>query len=151
MVAPIFKFKSLKKTITTLTNTVSLGTYGTATPIYGVETFVNNSGYSQLDIGVLPTDVSSILLTVQCSNTTGLTNTTTARPVAISAFISNSISNTTQVLVWKYPVIPNNAFDPLNGNLVMTAGDVLLIQSDSATGDVDVVVSLLEIANTTAN
>ena len=140
MVAPIFKFKSLKVTLSS----------NAVTSIYGVEPFNTESTYTQLDSGVLPADVSALLLTVQCSNTTGSTTAVAATPINISAFMTNTINNTRQILVYNYPVIPNNAFDPLNGNLVMTAGDVLQIQSSLATGNVDVIVSLLEIANATS-
>ena len=136
MTAPIFLFRNVK---VTLTNNVS-------TPIYGL---VPATSYASLASGTLPSDISTVLLTVQCSNTTDIGATQTGSVVNVSTSIVNG--STTQTLVSNYPVIPNNAFDPLNGNLVMTAGDILYVKSSSATGDIDVVVSLLEIANATAS
>jgi hypothetical protein len=61
-------------------------------------------------------------------------------------------------LVNDYTIIPNNAFDPLSGNLILTAGDSLRVQVSNPAAEtntvvdnsLDVTVSLLEIANATA-
>ena len=136
MTAPIFLFRNVKVTLTS----------NVATPIYGL---VPATTYASLAAGTLPADISTVLLTVQCSNTTDIGTAKTPAVVNVSASIVNG--TVTQSLVSNYPVIPNNAFDPLNGNLLMTAGDILQVQSSSTTGDIDVVVSLLEIANATTS
>ena len=68
--------------------------------------------------------------------------------VQISAKIKDLNTNNSVNLVKDYPILPQNAFDPLNGNLVLTSKLGLYIQANAK--DVDVVVSLLEIANATA-
>jgi hypothetical protein len=110
---------------------------------------VSTGASNTLALDTFPEDVSTVILTVQVSNTAG-------GPVTVSAAVqnSNSVSSFTaasaRFLVNNYPLKENNAFDPLSGNLVMTANDQLWIQA--GTQDVcDVVVSLLEIANATAN
>jgi hypothetical protein len=125
MAAPIFKFKSIRRRLET-TNPVL---------IYGVIT-----GAGGVDAGTLPTEISTVVLTVQITNTTG----SVAR---VSVLIEDA--DGTYSLVNAYPVPPNNAFDPLTGNLVLTTGSRLICVTDSPNG-VDVTLSLLEIANATA-
>lgn len=222
MAAPIFKFKNVRVSLTTTANT----------EIYAVDI---GKGARGLDIGVLPDEVSSVILTVQCSNkrqfaanktisdtlNTGstisdgvvqcndvsdltenmpvlFTGTTFGNIIAgttyyvkeidtnnnefsisasrvngiadtafslltasgtMTAEFDSSVKITAQVidlqtqtgidLVKNYSVIANNAFDPLNGNLVLTSKLSLYVQTDSP-NYVDVIVSLLEIANATA-
>jgi hypothetical protein len=127
---PIFKFKNTKTKITAS---------NTAQMVYGVIAY-NGQGNS-LDSGINASDVSAVILTVQVSNLL-------ASNVLITVSIVNA--SNTRVLVNDYPLIPYNAFDPLSGNLVMTSGDQLMVECSVANG-CDVVVSLLEIANATAN
>lgn len=212
MAAPIFKFKNVRVPITTTDSTL----------IYAVDI---GRGTRGLDIGVLPEEVSSVILTVQCSNkrsfipnkiitdssgtgniltTADTGNLTSNMPVfftgtnllggvsSITTYYVNTIVSpttftisttpggsdvvltnetgnmtadfssvkiTAQVrdlttlissdLVTDYPVLANNAFDPLNGNLVLTSKLGLYIQCN-VPNVVDVTVSLLEIANATA-
>jgi hypothetical protein len=136
-IPPIFKFKNVKTRIT-----------GANTPqlIYGVIPY-NGSGNS-LDSGISVSSVTAVVLTVQISNM--LTTN-----VNITCWVQNSSSsnwdtNLGRVLVKDYPLIAYNAFDPLSGNLTLSANDQLWVQCSSANAS-DVVVSLLEIANATAN
>ena len=69
--------------------------------------------------------------------------------VKITARVKDLTTLTSVDLVKDYPVLANNAFDPLNGNLVLTSKLGLYILCNVA-GVVDVTVSLLEIANATA-
>ena len=68
--------------------------------------------------------------------------------VQVTARIKDLNTNSSVNLVKDYPILPQNAFDPLNGNLVLTSKLGLYIQTNAK--DVDVIVSLLEIANATA-
>ena len=227
MAAPIFKFKNVRVPITSTADTL----------VYAVDIGLGNKG---LDLGVLPEEVSSVVLTVQCSNNwsylpdkelsavTASDNTVTYvganalddnlqvgmgvtfrgiaygnitlgkkyyiksitagsnkftiseffangvvgtefdisadgseiiaggkmymdidSSVSVTAKIKDLVTNTSVNLVTDYNVLPNNAFDPLNGNLVLTSKLGLFIQADVA-GVIDVTVSLLEIANATA-
>ena len=117
--------------------------------MYGVNTLVAGKENQTLALGVLPSEVSAVILTVQVSNLT-------ANTVNVSAFVQNSTDTTTlsagsaRTLVQNYPLISANSFDPLSGNLVFGANDQLWIQNSVADG-CDVVVSLLEIANATAS
>lgn len=125
MAAPIFKFKSIRKRMDTINPTV----------IYGVV-----SGPDGVDPGTLPDEISTVVLTVQ------ITNTSTS-VVDVTVQIEDTTS--TYSLVTQYPIPPNNAFDPLTGNLVLTSGSRLIVQAQ-ASNSIDVHVSLLEIANATA-
>ena len=224
MAAPIFKFKNVRVPVTTTADTL----------IYAVDIGLGSRG---LDIGVLPEEVSAVVLTVQCANNwnyiqdktiTSVANSgdtltvadtsdlvvgmkvsfrgvaysnitlsaqggngkvyyvhsipssttfkisetlggsafninadgdnTTAggymymdidTSVKVTAKIKDLTLNTSVNLVNDYEVLPNNAFDPLNGNLVLTSKLGLYIQADIP-NVIDVTVSLLEIANATA-
>jgi len=212
MAAPIFKFRNIRVPITS--NTEEL--------VYAVDI---GRGTRGLELGVLPEEVSSVVLTVQCSNKRTyipnkvITNSTTGTNVLTTAdtgnltvdmpvfftgtnllgglststtyYVQNIASSTTFTvstspggsaealtteagnmtadfssvkitarvkdlttltsvdLVKDYPVLANNAFDPLNGNLVLTAKLGLYILCN-VPNVVDVTVSLLEIANATA-
>jgi hypothetical protein len=142
MVAQIFNFRNVKVRLTD-TN---------ATAIYGVVAYDPTNPTGTLPSGVLPSEVSTVILTIQCANITGLSTLTppanVAATVAVTAMVVND--SLTNYLVQNYPVISANAFDPLSGNLVLTDGDVLQIKTDTANG-VDVIVTLLEIANATAS
>lgn len=142
MVAQIFNFRNVKVRLTD-TN---------ATAIYGVLAYDATNPTGTLPSGVLPSEVSTVILTIQCANITGLSTLTppanVAATVAVTAMVVNGSS--TNYLVQNYPVIAANAFDPLSGNLVLTDGDILQIKTDTANG-VDVIVTLLEIANATAS
>ena len=123
MVAPIFNLRNVK---VTLTNANPVNVYGLTSQF--------------LATGTAPADITVVVLTIQCSNNSGgIAN--------ITASVTNS--GNAYHLVTDYPVIPNNAFDPLSGNLILGANDVLTIQSSVA--GVDVIVSLLEIANATGS
>jgi hypothetical protein len=149
MPAPIFNFRNVKMRVPD----------GNPLTLYTVATFSNASPMSTLPLGVDPTEVSIVLLTVQCANISGNPSQTTTprKTINLSVWVeNNSIRN---YLVNDYTVIPNNAFDPLNGNLIMSAGDSLRVQvsnpssetaNQSVVNCVDVTVSLLEIANATA-
>jgi len=216
MAAPIFKFKNVRVPITTA---------ATDTLIYAVDI---GRGQNGLDIGVLPEEVSSVVLTIQCANTwtyiddklitevSAVNNRFTCadstdleegmmvtfrdtsyggvtlgkkyyvvdKPTATTFTISETIggaeyvptgssagitdlfididssvkvtakvidllTNTQMNLVKDYSVAPSNAFDPLNGNLILTSKLGLYISAEHA-GVVNVTVSLLEIANATA-
>lgn len=217
MAAPIFKFKNVRVPIENPTDTI----------VYAVDIGRGSRG---LDIGVLPEEISTVVLTVQSSNrrtyvadktitnTTASTNVLTTNdtsnltlnmPVVFSGttfgnivagttyYVKTIVSGTTftvsdtrtngvagtvftlttdsgtmtgdfessvkitvriqdlvtqtgTYLVKDYSVIANNAFDPLNGNLVLTSKLALIVETDSP-GFVDVTVSLLEIANATAS
>jgi hypothetical protein len=139
MVAPIFRFRNVKVRLDTNASTF----------IYGVVDYDNNSTYPDrvLAADVEEGEVSSVLLTVQVSNSSAVS-------VPISAFIQNgasaaSVLSNSRTLVNEYPLIAKNAFDPLSGNLVMADGDQLWITAGTA-NVCDVVVSILEIANATA-
>jgi hypothetical protein len=141
MVAPIFKFRNVKVRLSDTNPTF----------IYGVVAAATNSTYPDrvLAADVDPTEVSSVMLTVQVSNMTSPSVT-----VPISAYIQNAESaadflSSSRTLVKDYPLLPKNAFDPLSGNLVMASGDQLWITAGIASV-CDVVVSILEIANATA-
>lgn len=219
MAAPIFKFKNVG---------VSLDTTN-ETRIYAVDI---GRGKRGLDAGVLPEEVSTVILTVQCSNkrnfvsdkkivgvdfgdnsfvlepgqtTAGLVvnlpvvfngevfggvvagktyyikelsgnnkfkisqtitdgeageqfvlSDTSGEMMAdfdtsvqVSAYVRDEKTLEGYALVENYNVIANNAFDPLNGNLVLTSNLGLYVKC-SAKNAVDVVLSLLEIANATA-
>ena len=148
MVAQIFNFRNVKIRLTD-TN---------VTTIYGVVTYDPNNPSTTLPSGVLPSEVSSVILTIQCANITGLSTlpapANVASTVAVTALVTNTdpitVTTTTNYLVQNYPVISANAFDPLSGNLVLTANDQLQVKTDTANG-VDVIVTLLEIANATAS
>ena len=144
MTAPIFNFRNVKVRLSD-TN---------LTTVYGLTSYNPASPQTTLPIGVVPTEVSSVILTIQCANITGNASlpspANTASLVNITAVVTNTVSGTSNFLVQDYPVIPANAFDPLSGNLVLTANDQLQIQSSVASG-VDVIVTLLEIANATAS
>lgn len=135
MVAPIFKFRNVKVRLDT-TN---------ATFIYGV---IPGNTANTLATGVDPTEISTVILTVQISNLT-------VNPVSVSAYVQNAASPPTfdalsaRALVEDYPLVARNAFDPLSGNLVLSANDQLWVQT-SAANSCDVIVSMLEIANATA-
>jgi hypothetical protein len=68
--------------------------------------------------------------------------------IQLTAKIKDLNTNLSVNLVKDYPILPQNAFDPLNGNLVLTSKLGLYVQTNAK--DVDVTVSLLEIANATA-
>lgn len=216
MAAPIFKFKNVRIPITDTSETIA----------YAVDIGRGNRG---LDIGVLPEEISTVILTVQCSNrrkyvanktitnTTATTNVLTTddtgnltlnmpvifsgttfgnivagttyyvkeivtgttfkvsdtrtngiagtvfalttntgtmtaefdSTVKISVQVQDLVTQTGTYLVEDYSVIASNAFDPLNGNLVLTNKLALVVETDTP-NYVDVTVSLLEIANATA-
>jgi hypothetical protein len=217
MAAPIFKFRNIRVPLTTVGQTL----------VYAVDTGLGENG---LEVGVLPGEVSTVMLTVQCSNKrspvppktvtatieaddyltvsstadlypglpvtfsgtalsnivlgqryyvkqvvngttftisdtltngdpgtvfninaddTGSMTATFDTQVRINAIIKDLTSLTDAFLVSNYGVLPNNAFDPLSGNLVLTNKLALYVQAD-AKNAMDVTVSLLEIANATA-
>jgi hypothetical protein len=151
MVAPIFRFRNVKIRIVD----------NNPTFVYGVNTFNSALADRTLDQGISPAEVSTVVLTVQISNTSGFASPSPAPPapvpVNVSVFTQNSSlsppafdDNNARVLVFNYPLITNNAFDPLNGNLVLASNDQLWVQIDQALA-CDVVLSLLEIANATAS
>lgn len=138
MVAPIFRFRNVKLRLTSTNPTF----------VYGVVSFDPANADKTLADGIIPSEVSSVLLTVQIANLT-------ANGVTVSAYIQNAALADTfltsaRTLVEDYPLVAQNAFDPLSGNLVMGEGDQLWIQTSSA-NSCDVIVSLLEIANATAS
>ena len=149
MTAPIFNFRNVKLRIPN----------GDPLVVYSVASYSNTNPNTTLPLGVDPTEVSIVLLTVQCANITGnISQGAPARKtINLSVWIENSgIRN---YLVNDYTIIPNNAFDPLNGNIIMSSGDSLRVQvsnpasettNTAITNCVDVTVSLLEIANATA-
>ena len=149
MPAPIFNFRNVKKRIPDSAEFT----------IYGVDLYNAGDVASTLPVGVDPSEVSVVLLTVQCANISG--NASPGVPprktINLSVWLENS--GTKRYLVNDYTIIPNNAFDPLNGNLIMTAGDQLRVQVSNPASEtvnlsvdncVDVTVSLLEIANATS-
>lgn len=140
MAAPIFRFRNVRLRLTTTD----------ATFVYGVMPYDNTYSYGTLFQNTGVDEVSSVILTVQIANILSNNN------VNVSAFVQNStgiLINTASPLVSRlvsnYPLIPNNAFDPLSGNLVLSANDQIWVQASSA-NSCDVVVTLLEIANATA-
>lgn len=219
MAAPIFKFKNIRVKLNSNTDTL----------IYAVDI---GRGQNGLDIGVLPEEVSSVILTVQCANTlnyvqdkeitsftnvgdwinvsdasdllvgmgvsfrgtsyesivlgrtyyitsvqnTGGNNRFTISEtfggstfpiggaaivpgdeiyidvdasVKVTAKVRDLLTLTDTVLVKDYSVPPNNAFDPLNGNLALSA-KLALYATANIPGCIEIIVSLLEIANATA-
>jgi hypothetical protein len=131
-VAPIFLFRNVRKK---LTNTSKTLIYGVIAGSDGV-----GSSYS-------PSEVSAVVLTVQIANIH-------SSPVAVTLTISDGAVGSAGVvettMVNGYSVPANNAFDPLSGNLVLTNG--LRIYAQAASGNhLEVVVSLLEIANASAS
>jgi len=139
MVAPIFKFRNVKVRLDTTDPTF----------IYGVMPYDTNNINGTLAQGVGVDEVSTVILTVQISNLTGST-------VNVSAYVQNSTTSTppltagARTLVEDYPLVARNAFDPLSGNLVLSANDQLWVQTNSA-NSCDVIISMLEIANATAS
>ncbi len=152
MVAPIFKFKNVKVRLTGSTPTF----------VYGVTPYVASLAGRTLDEGTGVSEVSTVVLTVQISNITGYGVPSPAPPaaqtVSVSAFVQNTTTspptfdnNNSRTLVYNYPLIANNAFDPLSGNLVLASNDQLWVQCPIAGVTCDITVSLLEIANATAS
>jgi hypothetical protein len=132
-VAPIFKFRNVRKKLSSTSATI----------LYGVVTGTDGIGtdYS-------PDQVSAVVLTIQ------IANSDVSAPVSATLFVTDgsigAVSTTETLLVKDYPVPPRNAFDPLSGNLVLTDG--LRIYAQAATADkVEIVMSLLEIANAAAS
>lgn len=151
MTAKIFNFRSIRIRLAT----------STMTPVYGVVSALDtlsvpvgqNDLPQKLPAGTAPSEVSVVVLTIQCANITGAPGVgPIAQPVNVSSMIANTsdIPGTTRMLVNAYPVIANNSFDPLSGNLILTARDVLYVQS-SVAGGIDVTIGLLEIANATGS
>jgi hypothetical protein len=141
MVAPIFKFRNVKIRLSSSSPTF----------IYGVVPFDGSNPNSTLANGVAVDEVSAVILTVQVSNLT----TSPPAAVTVSAYIQNSGSTSSflasaRTLVEDYRLLGNNAFDPLSGNLALSANDQLWVRA-SAANSCDVIVSLLEIANATAS
>lgn len=155
MVAPIFKFRNIKARL------------GTTNPtfVYGVVT--NNPALpGTLEPDIDPIEISTVVLSVQVSNITGGTDfPEPAQTVNVSAYVIRSLNtgytnfttfrSQSRTLVYDYPLMSNNSFDPLGGNLVLSydttnGGDQLWVQT-SVANSCDVVVSLLEIANATAS
>lgn len=150
MVAPIFKFRNIKVRLSTSDPTF----------VYGLNEF-NPTFPGTLEDEIEPSEISTVLLSVQISNLTGGTGfPTPAQTVSVSAFMQRSGTLTynsanSRLLVLDYPLVSNNSFDPLGGNLVLSwdelnGGDQLWVQTNVA-NSCDVIVSLLEIANATAN
>lgn len=140
MVAPIFKFRNVKVRLSTTSPTF----------IYGVMPYDSTNVNSTLAQGVSVDEVSTVILTVQVSNLT-------ASPVNVSAYVQYGTTSPptfsvggARTLVEDYPLLGQNAFDPLSGNLVLSAHDQLWVQTSSS-NSCDVIVSLLEIANATAS
>lgn len=151
MPAPIFNFRNVRKRVPN----------DQPFTIYGLVDYSEVDTQGTLPVGVDPSEVSVVLLTVQCANISG--NLTESAPprktINISVWIE-SLDGVRRYLVNDYTIIPNNAFDPLNGNLIMTAGDTLRVQISNPAAEtvntatancVDVTTSLLEIANATAS
>jgi hypothetical protein len=137
MTAPIFNFRNVKIRLTT----------ASATTVYSVLPYSSGSPSTTLPSGVINTEVSAIVLTMQCANITGSTGSNLlAANVLVTASVTNSATLATNLLVSNYPVVPYNAFDPLSGNLILTANDILQVTTDTPNG-VDVIISLLEVAN----
>jgi hypothetical protein len=86
------------------------------------------------------------VLTIQTANLhTAFSDVT----VTVANGVPGGDGVTETMLVNGYPVPPNNAFDPLSGNLVLTDG--LRIYAQAATANqIEIVMSLLEIANASA-
>lgn len=150
MVAPIFKFRNIKVRLSTSSPTF----------VYGLNEF-NPAFPGTLEDEIDPSEVSTVLLSVQVSNLTGVSGfPEPAQTVRVSAWVQRSSTlsynaNVSRSLVSEYPLVSNNSFDPLGGNLVLSwdeilGGDQLWVQTDVA-NSCDVIVSLLEIANATAN
>lgn len=140
-IPPIFKFRNVRVRLSTTDPTF----------IYGVISNDTLRPNQTLDPGITPDSVSTVILTVQISNISNPSAT-----VNVSAFVDTAtiagvgMTSLSRNLVKSYPLIPNNAFDPLSGNLILSTGDQLWVQADVA-NSCDVVVSLLEIANATGN
>lgn len=155
MVAPIFKFRNIQLDITTEEPVFVYGVVESDAP--GVP-----DPSRVLAEGTDPSEVSTVILTIQVSNYTGAPlRGYTPQTVTFTAWLRTGLSvlspteenNSAQDrrrLVYDYPLIPNNSFDPLNGNLVLTAGDQLWVQADLLNAT-QVIVSMLEIANATAS
>lgn len=131
-VAPIFKFRNVRKKLSTTS----------ATLLYGVVTGSDGIG-NDYD----PSQVSAVVLTIQ------IASSDVSAPVSTTLFVSDGIAGGVSVvqtlLVSQYPVPPQNAFDPLSGNLVLTDG--LRVYAQTSTVDkIEIVMSLLEIANAAA-
>lgn len=150
MVAPIFKFRNIKVKLSTADPTF----------VYGLNEF-NFAFPGTLEDEIEPAEISTVLLSVQISNLTGGVGfPTPAQTVSVSAFMQRSGILTysdvnSRSLVLDYPLVSNNSFDPLGGNLVLSwdelnGGDQLWLKT-SVANSCDVIVSLLEIANATAN
>lgn len=145
MVAPIFKFRNVKVKLTT----------DTPTFIYGVLPYDSTNADKTLAQGIRTGEVSTVLLTVQVSNLTGDGVIPGPQTVQVSSWLQNAASAvfnlaSARALVSNYPLIGNNAFDPLSGNLVLSDNDQLWLKT-SVANTCDVTVSLLEIANATAS
>lgn len=154
MVAPIFKFKNVKVRLSSTNPTF----------VYGVIPYAASVAGRTLDENVGVGEVSTVVLTVQISNITGSNVPVTpplpptpSQTVNVSAFVQNTTTtpptfsqDNSRTLVYSYPLIGNNAFDPLSGNLVLASNDQLWVQCTTAVS-CDVTVSLLEIANATAS
>jgi hypothetical protein len=155
MVAPIFNFRNVKLDITT---TDPVFVYGI---VEATASGVTDPQTALVD-GVDPSEVSTVVLTIQISNHSGSNiSQQAATTVPVTVYLRQGTSVLSPIaerdsaiqrrrLVHDYPLISNNSFDPLNGNLVLTAGDQIWIQVDTPNA-VQVIVSMLEIANATAS
>jgi hypothetical protein len=131
-VAPIFKFRNVRKKLSSTNKTL----------IYGVI-----AGSDGVGTDYSPSEVSAVVLTVQVANTSASPVNTTVS-VTDGVLGSGGVVETT--LVNTYSVPAYNAFDPLSGNLVLTDGLRIYAQAASA-NNIEIVVSLLEIANASAS
>jgi hypothetical protein len=131
-IAPIFKFKNVRKKLSSTNKTL----------LYGVIQGSDGVG-NDYSAG----EVSAVILTVQISNTSS-----SPAPVTVSVADGDIGNGQTieNVLVNSYPIPPNNAFDPLSGNLVLTENLRIYAQT-SIPNNVEITISLLEIANASAS
>lgn len=132
-IAPIFKFRNVRKKLSTTSPTL----------LYGVV-----SGSDGIGNDYSPDQVSAVVLTIQ------IASSDVSAPVSTTLFVADGVpggvSVTQTLLVNQYPVPPQNAFDPLSGNLVLTNGLRVYAQT-STTDKIEIVMSLLEIANAAAS
>jgi hypothetical protein len=85
-------------------------------------------------------DVASIILSTQITN---LTNTTHQVSVKIQKGLGGGYTN----LVHSGSIPPGESFNPLAGKIVLERNDGLIVYTPAAAGSLDLILSILENAN----
>lgn len=104
---------------------------------------IEDTSTSEIEVYQTPTGVSSVVLSLQISNTKEEAETGVEDSIIISLIISRN--ELEEYYLVKEAVIPvTEALNPLSGKLVLQETDKIIVQS---TGEADIVLSVLENAN----